>query len=112
MNMEMVKLNIEKPQIRDTNEDLPRLLRSVNCQVLITGNKEISMYYNICNCDPEQKELICDECIKKCHSDHTVINRIMTKTVLKIKLKRHDLIDRPCQLDFLCCKFYTFTIMK
>ena len=47
---------------------LLKQLKSVNCQLLISGYKPVNILYFFCKtCDPDEKEPICQECAYKCH---------------------------------------------
>lgn len=50
--------------------ELVKLLSSKECQLLKTGYKSQTMTYFFCSCDPDQKEPMCFDCYKDCHSDH------------------------------------------
>jgi hypothetical protein len=58
-----------------------RKLRSIKCQVLKTGYKPVNITYYFCNCDPDQKEPICEECFKSCHRGHTLVTTYALEAV-------------------------------
>jgi hypothetical protein len=85
MNME----SIDREGKDDREEDLVKILRSVDCQLLKTGCKPVHLNYFVCSCDPEEKELICSECIKSCHKNHKIIKEIECTSICQCGMNSH-----------------------
>lgn len=93
--MEVIKVAKEH---RDELE-LVRLLKSVDCQLLKTGYKSLSMKYFFCSCDPDQKEPICEECSKVCHKGHALITSYEINAICQCGVKCHKLDNNSNQHD-------------
>jgi len=67
-----------------------RILKQTKCQLLKTGSKPERNLYFICECDPDQKEPICKDCIDNCHKGHQIISSFETQAVCHCGLKMHE----------------------
>lgn len=73
-------------------------LKSVNCQLLKTGYKPVSIYYYYCHtCDPDEKEPICNECARVCHErkNHKISDSYMVYGTCSCGLVCHNLSKKP-----------------
>jgi len=74
-SMELVNIKKEQQIFSSFSEEqeleqMLSFLRSVPCQVLKTGFRQVETVYYFCSCDPEMKEPKCEECKQRCHKDH------------------------------------------
>lgn len=75
------------------NIELVKLLKSVDCQLLKTGYKSVTRTYYYCSCDPDQREPICEECSKVCHSGHTIVSSYETNATCQCGIRCHKLFS-------------------
>jgi hypothetical protein len=81
-------------------------LRSIKCQVLKTGYKPVNIKYYFCNCDPDQKEPICEECFNQCHKGHQLITTYNIEAVCCCGQNAHMNVDnKPEELYIKDCLF-------
>jgi hypothetical protein len=95
-------------QINSTRNNLPliELLSNVNCQLLKTGNKTVYAKYYFCSCDPDQKEPVCEECIKVCHKSHIKISTNKINAICQCGMNCHKVLNksiRSLNFDRECC---------
>ena len=83
----------ENMESEDEKEDLQiiRQMKSVNCKVLQNGFKLKEIEFYFCNCDIDQKDPICVECARICHSGegHILSQKYKGPQICKCGIKRH-----------------------
>ena len=100
--------------MKDEDElELVKILKSVKCQMLKTGCNAVSQEYFFCNCDPDQKEPICKECMYKCHRElgHSIASFTKLTAVCQCGQKCHKVgKEQVNQLNIYetNCYFYEF----
>ena len=78
-------------EFEDDQEDLEivRAMKKIKCKVLLEGYKPILMNFYFCSCDPHQKDPICEECAKICHSNHSLSALYKGEQICQCGLKCH-----------------------
>lgn len=98
-------------------EELPiiKQMKSVKCKVLENGLKLKEMNFYLCNCDIDQKDPICEECARVCHSgeNHVLTQKYFNKQVCQCGIKRHRVDQNFSSQDYQrykqTCYFYEFS---
>lgn len=75
--------------------------RHVHCQILKAGITPVMGVYFLCECDPERRNSICEECFKVCHvgGDHKEIKRVTKEDVCMCGFKCHQPMNQAEVVD-------------
>ena len=75
--------------------------RHVHCQILKAGITPVMGVYFLCECDPERRNSICEECLKVCHvgGDHKEIKRVTKEDVCMCGFKCHQPMNQAEVVD-------------
>jgi hypothetical protein len=79
----------------DFNDDLDLIInmKKVKCDILEYGFKQRKMEFYFCNCDPDQKNPICQECANICHQGHILSKLYIDYQSCQCGLKNHRLAN-------------------
>ena len=75
--------------------------RHVQCSILKAGISPVLDVYYLCECDPERRNPICEECFRQCHvgDDHKEIKRITKEDVCMCGFKCHQPMNQAESVD-------------
>lgn len=85
------KVELNEHQTNTEEFELVKIQKSVKCTILKEGYKKVEMKYFFCKCDPDQKDPICVECSRICHTGegHEIIEGTIGKQICHCGERNH-----------------------